>query len=66
MTPDDAEKLGLKDKQMVKVHTGGERGLIFDQVLVRVDPSFALEMHIDTDEGNAAMVKTGDLVEVVN
>lgn len=65
MTPDEAEKFGLRDKEIVKVCCGGERGLIFDQVLVRVDPSFALEMHIDTDEGNAAMLKTGDTVEVI-
>lgn len=65
MTPADAEKFGLKDKEIVKVRCGGERGLIFDQVLVRVDSSFALEMHIDTDEGNASMLKTGDTVEIV-
>lgn len=65
MTPADAATLGLTDKQIVTVRTGGERALIFDQVLVRVDPSYALEMHIDTDEGNAAMLKTGDTVEIV-
>ena len=65
MTPADAAVLGLTDKQIVKVRTGGERALVFDQVLVRVDPTYALEMHIDTDEGNAAMLKTGDTVEIV-
>lgn len=65
MTPADAEKLGVKDKEIVKVRCGGERGLIFDQVLVRVNEAFALEMHVDTDEGNAAMIKTGDMLEIV-
>lgn len=65
MTPADAKKLGLKDKDIVRVTCGNERALIFDQVLVRVHDNFQLEMHIDTDEGNAAMVKTGEMVEII-
>ena len=65
MTPADAQKFGVKDKEIVKVRCQGERGLIFDQVLIRVHETFALEMHIDTDEGNAAMAKTGDVVELI-
>ncbi|WP_276352420.1 phosphate propanoyltransferase [Cohnella caldifontis] len=56
----DAEQWGIRDKQMLKVRVGGERGIVFEQVLARVSDSFALDMHIDTDEGNAAGVKTGD------
>ena len=54
-TPEDAEKLGVSDKEIVKVKisTNG-RSLIFDDVVVRVSPKFALAMHIDTDESNAA------------
>lgn len=56
-TPADAEKYGLHDKQTVKVAIGeGERKLIFDDVIVRVSPSYALAMHIDTDESNAGCV----------
>ena len=54
MTPADAEAFGVKDKQIVKVKINSERTLIFDDVVVRVNPNFALAMHIDTDECNAA------------
>lgn len=54
-TPDDAVKLGVEDKQVVKVKIGtDQRALIFDDVVVRVNPNFATAMHIDTDESNAA------------
>ena len=54
MTPADAEALGVSDKEIVKVKLDTARPLIFDDVVVRVSPSFALAMHIDTDECNAA------------
>lgn len=54
MTPADAEAFGVQDKQVVKVKINSERSLIFDDVVVRVNPNFALAMHIDTDECNAA------------
>lgn len=54
MTPEDAEKIGVKDKQIVKVKVGGDRGLIFDEVVARVSPKYATYMHIDYDELNAA------------
>ena len=50
----DAEAFGLKDKQIVKVKLDTERPLIFDDVVCRVSDSYALAMHIDTDECNAA------------
>lgn len=61
----DAEKWDIKDKQLLKVRVGGERGLVFENVLARVSASFALDMHIDTDEANAAGVKNGDTAEIV-
>lgn len=61
----DAEKWGIRDKQMLQVKVGGERGVIFDQVLARVSDAYALDMHIDTDEGNAAGIRTGDYGVIV-
>ena len=55
MTPADAEAFGIADKQIVKVKiANAERTTIFDDVVCRVHPNFALAMHIDTDECNAA------------
>ena len=59
MTPEDALRYGVRDKSFLRVRVTGDRELVFGDVLVRVDPSFALAMHIDTDEANAANVKTG-------
>lgn len=62
----DAERLGIADKQLLKVRFGGERGVVFEQVIARVSPSFALDMHIDTDEANAAGIKNGDQAEIID
>lgn len=62
---DDAKHFGVKDKQVVKVKTKGERAIIFENVLVRVNPSYALEMHVDVDEGNAALLKNYEQVELI-
>ena len=64
MSLEDAEKFGVKDKDVVSVKTEGLRGLTFHNVLVRANANFALEMHVDIEEGNAAGVKNGDLVEI--
>jgi len=56
LTPEDAEKFGIKDKQIIKVRTSGERALIFDDVVARVNPEYATFMHIDYDEFNAAAI----------
>lgn len=65
MTPEEANRYELRDGDILQVRVGGPRALIFDEVLIRVDPSFALEMHVDTDEANAAMLANGDMVEVL-
>lgn len=52
MGPADAERFGVTDKQIVKVRFDSGRGGILEDVQIRVDKTFALEMHIDTDEAN--------------
>ncbi len=54
MTPADAQVFGVSDKDIVSVKLETARPLTFDNVVVRVSPSYALAMHIDTDESNAA------------
>ena len=53
MHPDDAEHYGVNAGQGIKLRIGGACGVLLEEMLVRVDPSFKLEVHIDTDEGNA-------------
>ena len=59
MSPEDALAFNLRDKDIVSITIKGERTLTFGDVLVRVDPDFHLDMHIDTDEANAANITTG-------
>lgn len=60
MTPQDAENFGVNDKDIVEVRiSNNDRSLTFGNVLVRVSPKYKLEMHIDTDEGNAANLSPG-------
>ncbi|NLN48043.1 MAG: phosphate propanoyltransferase [Clostridiales bacterium] len=65
MHTDDAPKYGLKDRDVIKVRVGDERALVFENVVVRVHPEFALDLHIDIEEGNAAGVNNGDLGEII-
>ena len=67
MTPADAEKYGLENKQIVSVKVCGTgRDTVFGDVVVRVSDKFALAMHIDTDECNAAGISpnfTGEILD---
>ena len=65
ITPEDAQAFGVSDKEIVKVKADSEgRSLIFDDVVVRVSPSYATAMHIDTDEANACGGATvGEIVK---
>ena len=66
MTPADAEAFGCKDKDVVSVKIDSDgRALVFGDVVVRVSPSYALAMHIDTDESNAGCVAPGTMGEVI-
>ncbi|WP_443659120.1 ethanolamine utilization phosphate acetyltransferase EutD [Clostridium algidicarnis] len=53
ITPEDAAKYGVKDKDIIKVKVSGDRSLIFDEVAVRVSDKFSTVIHIDYDEANA-------------
>ncbi len=66
MTPADAAEMDVKDKDVVcvKVETDG-RNTIFGDVVVRVNENFALAMHIDTDESNAAACGRNQMGEIV-
>ncbi|MFD0771932.1 phosphate propanoyltransferase [Bacillus sp. CGMCC 1.60114] len=66
MTSKDAEHFQVRDGQYVSIKVSGDRALIFHQVLVRVKDTFALDMHIDTDEANSGNIKTGDFGELLS
>ena len=65
MHTSDAENFGVVDKEVVSVKVEGKRGLVFDNVLIRVNREYALEMHVDIEEGNAAGLKNGLMVELL-
>lgn len=65
MSSREAEELRLKDRSFVQVKVPGCREMILGQVLLRVSDNFVLEMHLDTDEANAAWLKNNDQLELV-
>lgn len=65
MHPDDASFYGVKHLDVMKLKIHGPLGMTFDNLVVRVDPSFKLEVHIDTDEGNACGLKPDTFCELV-
>lgn len=65
MAPSDAAAAGVQDGDYVRVKVDNERGTTFEKVKIRVDKSFTLEMHIDTDEANAAKIATGQTVTIM-
>ena len=65
ITPQDAARFGVKDRQTVKLQTYTDRPLVFEDVLVRVSKDFATRVHLDFDEANACGYKQGDLGRIV-
>lgn len=65
MSPADAETLGFVDKQYVKVRVESDCSMTFERVLCRVDSRFILEVHLDTDEGNACNLTSATNVELL-
>lgn len=64
-SPEEAKEFGVVDRQMVSIKIGGIKPGILDNVLCRVHPQFRLDCHLDTDDGAAFMLSTGDTVELV-
>lgn len=65
MLPEDAERFGVGDGQEVKIRIPGDRGGVFDHVVIRVTEKSGLEFHLDTEEANALGVTSESLIEVV-
>lgn len=66
MTPEDARKMGVEDKQTVKLQVYTDRPVIFEDVSVRVSEKFATYVHLDYDEANACGFKAGDLGRILS
>jgi putative phosphotransacetylase len=64
MGPVDADFYGVKAGETMKLKIGGDCGIVLDKMLCRVDKSFKLEVHIDTDEGNACNLQPDTPVEL--
>lgn len=65
MTPEDAQRFGVKDKQVVSLQTFTDRPVVFDDTVVRVSPKFATFVHLDYDEANACGYQSGDLGRIL-
>ena len=65
MSKGDAQKYGINDGQIVKAKVSGEKTTIFEKCLVRVSENYKTELHLDTDDGNAADIICGDEVEIL-
>ena len=66
LTPEDAKKFGVRDKQTVKLQTYTARPVIFEDVAVRVSPEFASYVHLDYDEANGCGFRKGDLGRILS
>ncbi len=64
-SPEEALAFGVKDRDIVSLKISGVKAGILDNVLCRVHPEFRLDCHLDTDDGSAFMLNTGDFVELV-
>jgi putative phosphotransacetylase len=65
MSPADADFYGVEAGEMMRLKVSGDVGVTFDQILVRIDPNFKLEVHIDTDEANACGLNANSKVELL-
>ncbi len=65
MTPEDAARFGVRDKQVVRLETYTDRPLVFGDTVVRVSPDFQTRVHLDYDEANACGFSAGDFGRIL-
>jgi len=65
LSKQEASIYGVSSGEIVSVKKEGARETVFGNIVVRVDPAFSLELHLDTDEANAAQIKNGDLLQLI-
>ncbi len=65
MSPKDAQRLNVSDRQIVAVQFPGTRAGILDEIMVRIHPDYNLELHLDLDEGNALALNTGEMGSLI-
>lgn len=66
VSPEDGVRLGLQDKQVVKLRTFTRRPVVFDDVVVRIHKDFATSVHLDYDEANACGFQNGDVGRILS
>lgn len=64
-TKEDAIKYGFLDKEFVSIKVAGEKGGVLHNVYVRLNDNFSYEVHLDTDDANAFLIKNGDEVDLI-
>ena len=65
LTPEDAARFGVADKQVVKLQTFTTRPTVFEDVVVRISPDFGAAVHLDYDEANACGFRKGDYGRII-
>ncbi len=65
MNPDEAAHYGVRQGDMLKLRVGGDAGVMFERVHVRVDPTHRLDVHMDTDEANACGLHAAKEIELI-
>ncbi len=66
LSPEEKKAQGWEKTEQVSVRLGGEKGLTYHHVYLKTAPAAVLELHLDTDEANAAGAKTGDQAEILD
>ncbi len=65
LRPDDVTQHGLQGRESVRVRVGGEKGVTYDNVRLKIDESYLPELHLDTDDANAADLVCGDTTYIL-